>query len=200
MKPFSAARVGEMLIARTGYTGEDGFEIYCAADRLTDLFFGLEAVGEAFDMKLIGLGARDTLRLEARLSLYGNDIDETTSPLEAGLGWTVHFRDRDFLGKAALLAQEEQGVSRRLVGFEMTEKAIARHGYPVIRGTDPTETAVGVVTSGCPAPTLGKNIGLAYLPLELTKKGTEFCVVIRGAAKGARVIKTPFYRRKPQTA
>lgn len=186
------------LISRTGYTGEDGFEIYCAMDRLVALFLGLEAAGASFGMKLIGLGARDTLRLEARLSLYGNDIDETTSPLEAGLGWTVHFRDRDFLGKTALLSQEEEGVARRLVGFEMTEKAIARHGYTVIRGNDPNEPVVGTVTSGSPAPSLGKNIGLAYLPLEMTKKGTEFCVLIRGAAKGARVIKTPFYRRKLQ--
>jgi aminomethyltransferase len=199
LKPFcfvegKAAGVS-CVVSRTGYTGEDGYEMYCANEDMVSLFLALEAEGEPFGLKLIGLGARDTLRLEAKLSLYGNDIDETTTPLEAGLGWTVRFYDRDFIGKAALLAQEEAGVTRRLVGFEMTQKAVARHGYPIIRGEDPNETPVGTVCSGSTAFTVGKNIGLAYLPLDMAKKGTEFAVVIRGAAKKARVVKTPFYRR-----
>jgi aminomethyltransferase len=186
------------LISRTGYTGEDGYEIYCKGQDMVKLFLALEAAGGPFGLKPIGLGARDTLRLESRLSLYGNDIDDTTTPLEAGLAWTVKLdTGRDFLGKAALLQQEKQGLTRRLAGFEMTDKAIARHGYPVIRGNDPNEPPVGFVGSGSPSITLNKNIGLAYLPIDMTKKGTKFHVVIRGAAKEAVVVKTPFYRREP---
>ncbi len=186
------------LISRTGYTGEDGYEIYCSGSDLEKLFLGIEAQGAPFGLKPIGLGARDTLRLEARLSLYGNDIDDTTTPLEAGLAWTVKLdTDRDFIGKAALLAQVEKGLSRKIAGFEMTDKAIARHGYPVVRGNDPSEPPVGFVGSGSPSITLNKNIGLAYLPIDMTKRGTKFYVVIRGAAKEAVVVKTPFYRREP---
>ncbi len=185
------------LVSRTGYTGEDGYEIYCADKDLPALFLEIEKAGKNHNMKFIGLGARDTLRLEAKLTLYGNDIDETTSPLEAGLGWTVKFTDRDFIGKSALEEQKKQGITRRLVGFEMTDKAIARHGYPIIRGNSIDETPIGTICSGSPSPTLGKNIGLAYLPIDMTKTDTNFNVIIRGIAKGAKVVKTPFYRQKP---
>ncbi len=184
------------LVSRTGYTGEDGYELYCPADRLVALFHAVLRAGEPYELALIGLGARDTLRLEARLSLYGNDIDETTSPLEAGLGWTVKLEAGDFIGRGALIQQKAEGLRRRLVGFEMRDRGIARHGYDVVRAGDTADAApVGAVCSGAPSPTLGKSIGLAYLPKALTRKGTEFGVVIRGKVKRAEVVKTPFYTR-----
>ncbi|MCP4197252.1 MAG: glycine cleavage system aminomethyltransferase GcvT [Proteobacteria bacterium] len=184
------------LVSRTGYTGEDGFEIYGSEEQIVRVFHGLEKAGEPMGMQLVGLGARDTLRLEAKLCLYGNDIDETTSPLEAGLGWTVKFDAGDFIGRDALLEQKNQGISRRLKGFEMIDRAIARHGYPIVPdGADADAEPMGEVTSGGPSPTLDKNIGLVYLPSKKYKVGATFGVVVRGKVKKAKVIKTPFYKR-----
>jgi aminomethyltransferase len=187
------------LVSRTGYTGEDGYEIYCRNEDILHLLLALERAGEPFGLKMVGLGARDTLRLEARLSLYGNDIDETTTPLEAGLGWTVKFDSGDFIGRDALLKQKDQGIVRRLVGFEMMDKGIGRHGYPVIPHGAPDGAStppIGKVASGGPSPTLAKNIGLVYLPRKGYKRGTVVGVVIRGNVKRAVIVKTPFYKRK----
>jgi aminomethyltransferase len=179
-------------VARTGYTGEDGVEVFARAEEAPGLWRALLEAGRPFGIRPAGLGCRDTLRLEARLSLYGNDIDETTNPLEAGLGWIVKLDKGDFLGRAALLEVKKQGLARRLAGFEMTGRGIARHGYPLL---DAAGKPVGVCTSGSPSPTLGKNIGLGYLPVEMTKIGTAFQVDCRGKAVGAVVVKTPFYKR-----
>ena len=180
-------------VARTGYTGEDGFEIFCAWDHAPALWRMLLDLGRPFGLEPCGLGARDTLRLEARLHLYGNDIDETTNPFEAGLGWTVKLDKGNFIGKDALRAIKEKGTERKLVGFEMTGKGIARHGYPLL---DREGKAVGICTSGSPSPTLGKNIGLGYLPNDLATVGTDFLVDCRGKHVPAVVVKTPFYKRQ----
>ncbi len=177
-------------VARTGYTGEDGFEIACSADRAGTLWDALLEAGAPAGAMPIGLGARDTLRLEARLCLYGNDIDETTSPLEADLGWVVKF-NKDFIGKAALLEQKERGVSRKLVGFRMTGKGIARHDYPIIDGEKP----IGRVTSGTNSITTGGAIGLGYVPLSHAQPGTELTIDCRGKAVTAQVVAGPFYKR-----
>jgi aminomethyltransferase len=140
----------------------------------------------------VGLGARDTLRLEARLSLYGNELDETTNPIEAGLAWVVKLGKEDFVGKAALEAIKASPLPRKLVGFEVTGKGIARHGYSLL---DKSGAAVGICTSGSPAPTVGKNIGLGYVPANLAELGTEIQVDCRGKAVSAVVVKTPFYKR-----
>ncbi|HEY3494707.1 MAG TPA: glycine cleavage system aminomethyltransferase GcvT [Polyangiaceae bacterium] len=193
---FRSAEVGGVTatVARTGYTGEDGVELFCAWSSAPALFGALLEAGRELGVVPVGLGARDTLRLEARLSLYGNDIDETTNPLEAGLGWTVKLdKPGGFLGKAALERVKAAGLGRRLVGFEMTGRGIARHGYPLL---DKAGTAVGVCTSGSPSPTLGKNIGLGYVPVALAAEGTELRVDCRGKAVEAVVVPTPFYKRK----
>jgi aminomethyltransferase len=177
-------------VARTGYTGEDGVELFCAWGDVPQLFRMLLHVGEPMGLKPVGLGARDTLRLEARLSLYGNDIDETTNPMEAGLGWIVHLSKGLFVGSEAL---EALGPSTRaLVGFEVTGRGVARHGYP-LWSVDGAE--VGVCTSGSPSPTLGKNIGLGYVPVGLSAVGTRLLVDCRGKQIDAVVVKTPFYKR-----
>jgi aminomethyltransferase len=194
---FAEAEVAgkKVTIARTGYTGEDGVELFIAPGDAVAVFRALLEAGKPHGIEPVGLGARDTLRLEARLSLYGNDIDETTNPLEAGLGWTVKFDKPDFLGKAALLAIKEAGLTRTLVGFEMTGRGIARHGYPLL---DTSGAVVGICTSGAPSPTLGKNIGLGYLPLALRAPGTKFLVDCRGKSIEAVVVPTPFYQRDKQ--
>ena len=178
--------------SRTGYTGEDGLEIFCANDDAVTLWRALLAAGVPLGLMPAGLAARDTLRLEARLSLYGNDIDDTTNPLEAGLGWVVKLGKADFMGKAALLKIKEAGTTRKLVGFEVTGRGIARHGYSLF---DLDGKAVGVCTSGSPGPTVGKNIGLGYLPTSMSAIGTELVVDCRGRSAEARVVKTPFYKR-----
>jgi aminomethyltransferase len=184
------------LVSRTGYTGEDGYEIYCDNGDAVHVFRALMEAGEPLGLQPIGLGARDTLRLEAKLCLYGNDIDETTTPLEAGLGWTVDLEAGDFNGRDALLRQKEAGLARRLLGFEMVGKGIARHGYEVVAaGAGPEAPALCQVASGAPSPTLGTNIGLCYLPRQGYKVGTAFGVVIRDKVIEARVVKTPFYKR-----
>lgn len=183
----------DSLIARTGYTGEDGVEIFCATSDAVAIWDALLSAGAEFGVQACGLGARDTLRLEARLSLYGNDIDETTNPLEAGLGWTVKLDKADFIGKAALEQIKAAGLTRKMVGFECIGRGIARHGYPVIPSGG--GEAIGVVTSGGPSPTLSKNIGLAYVPTALSEVGSEFSVDCRGREVSARVVNTPFYKR-----
>jgi aminomethyltransferase len=181
------------VIARTGYTGEDGVELFCAWGDAVSLWDALLAAGSDAGIEPIGLGARDTLRLDARLSLYGNEIDETTNPLEAGLGWVVKLDKPEFKGKAALVAAKEQGLRRILVGFEMTGRGIARHGYPLC---DAEGTEIGLCTSGGPSPTLGKSIGLGYVPLASSAIGSELWVDCRGKKIPARIVKTPFYKRK----
>ncbi len=178
--------------ARTGYTGEDGVEIFCGWDDAPRLWRALLEAGRPLGIKAAGLGARDTLRLEARLSLYGNDIDETTNPIEAGLGWVVKVEKGDFIGRAALMEIKARPLPRKLVGFEMTGRGVARHGYP-LRDTGGSE--VGLCTSGSPAPTVGKSIGLGYLPTAMSEVGTPFLVDCRGKNVEAVVVKTPFYKR-----
>ena len=178
--------------ARTGYTGEDGVEVFCPWDDAPTVWRALLAAGKPLGLKPVGLGARDTLRLEARLSLYGNDIDETTHPLEAGLAWIVALGKGDFIGANALRQAASAPLTRKLVGFEMVGRGIARHGY-VLR--DESSGEVGACTSGSPAPTVGKNIGLGYLPAELSEVGTRFWVDCRGKNIEAVVVKTPFYKR-----
>jgi len=179
-------------VARTGYTGEEGVEIFCAWNDAPALWDQLVELGKPLGLKPAGLGARDTLRLEARLSLYGNDIDETTNPYEAGLGWTVKLDKPMFVGKAALEKVKAEPLARKLVGFEVTGRGIARQGYPL---RDLEGNQVGVATSGSPGPTIGKNVGLGYLPSALTAIGTKFLVDCRGKNVEAVVVKTPFYKR-----
>jgi aminomethyltransferase len=183
----------EALVARTGYTGEDGFEIFVAPEAAEPLWRRLVDSGRTKGLLPAGLGARDTLRLEARMCLYGNDLDETTTLMEAGLGWIVSLEGTkgDFNGRAALAEQKKNGPPRRLVGFEVTGRGIARHGYTVILADEP----VGTVTSGSYAPFLQKNIGLVYLPTPHAALGTEFQVEIRGRQVPAQVVPTPFYKR-----
>lgn len=182
----------ECRVSRTGYTGEDGFEILCKAVDARHIWNRLLVTG--FDQGLLpcGLAARNTLRLEAAYRLHGHDMDETTTPLEAGLGWVVKLAKGPFIGRDALMRQKEEGLKRKLVGFEVLDRAPARDGYPVVIG----EQQAGMVTSGSPAPHLKKNIGFAYLPIEHTAVGTEFSVVVRGRNVPARVVETPFYRRE----
>ena len=175
------------FIARTGYTGEDGFEV------MVDPEVGVELWRSLFSAGVVpcGLGARDTLRLEAAMALYGQDINESTSPLEAGLGWVVHLDSKgDFIGRSVLEQQKAAGVERRLVGIQMQGRHIARHGYPVLH----EGTSVGEVTSGTLSPTLGKAIALAYVPTQLSKIGQQLEVEIRGKSYPAILVKKPFYR------
>ncbi|MEM8674529.1 MAG: glycine cleavage system aminomethyltransferase GcvT [Cyanobacteria bacterium P01_G01_bin.67] len=175
------------FIARTGYTGEDGFEIMLQPKAAQKLWSALLQAG----VTPCGLGARDTLRLEAAMSLYGQEIDDSITPLEAGLGWVVHLKDKgDFIGRSILEQQKAAGVQRRLVGLEMSGRYIARHGYPVISEGE----TVGAVTSGTLAPTVGKAIALAYVTKPLSKVGQALEVEIRGKTYAATVVKKPFYR------
>jgi aminomethyltransferase len=175
------------FVARTGYTGEDGFEIMLAPDAGRHLWSALLEQGVA----PCGLGARDTLRLEAALALYGQDIDDSTTPLEAGLGWLVHLDEKgDFIGRSVLEQQKQGGLPRKLVGLAMADRHIARHDYPVLHEGTP----VGTVTSGTFSPTLNTPIALAYVPPALAKVGQSLAVEIRGQARPARVVKRPFYR------
>jgi aminomethyltransferase len=181
------------LVARTGYTGEDGFELMVAPGEVVELWTALLDAGKGEGLVPAGLGARDTLRLEARMLLYGNDMDETTTLVEAGLGWAVSLDEAkgDYNGRAVLAEQKASGAPSALVGFEVVGRGIARHGYPVFLG----EEAVGAVTSGSYAPFLQKNIGLCYLPSSRAAEGTEFDVDVRGRRLPARVVPTPFYKR-----
>jgi len=183
------------LVARTGYTGEDGFEIYLDPSAAPAVWRALLAEGAPKGLLPAGLGARDTLRLEAGMPLYGNDIDDTTTPLEAGLGWIVKLDKGDFIGRDVLERQQEMGVSRTLVGFEMIDPGIARHGYPVFIEQRDEEPA-GDVTSGTRLPTLGKAMGMAYVPGEVSEIGREIFVEIRDRRARARIVELPFYSRK----
>ncbi len=177
-----------VFVGRTGYTGEDGFELLLGREAGQALWQRLMAEG----VTPCGLGARDTLRLEAAMHLYGNEMDAATTPLEAGLGWLVHLEmPADFIGRAALERQTAEGVSRKLVGLKLQGRAIARHGYPVLQDG----VAVGEVTSGTWSPTLGEAVALAYVPTAAARPGTELAVEIRGRAEPAVVVKRPFYRR-----
>jgi aminomethyltransferase len=180
------------LVARTGYTGEDGFELFCPAGQGPRLWDALMETGSPERIQPCGLGARDSLRLEMAYRLYGSDMDDTTTPLEAGLAWVVKLDKGEFVGREALVRQREQGVARKLVGFTLTDAGIPRHGYPVLRDG----RKVGEVTSGTKSPTLQIPIGLAYVPTALAAEGSSFAVEIRGRAAAARVVKTPFYVRK----
>ncbi|HEV2985743.1 MAG TPA: glycine cleavage system aminomethyltransferase GcvT [Vicinamibacterales bacterium] len=191
---FSHGEVANVraTISRTGYTGEDGFEIFVPPQSADKVWLALLESGEAADVIPCGLGARDTLRLEAGMRLHGNDIDETTTAVEADLNWIVGWKKDDFIGAAALREQKANGVTRKIVGFEMLDRGIGRHGYDAYVG----DAKVGVVTSGTQTPFLKKAIGMAYLPLEHTAPGTEFGVDIRGRRTRARVVPLPFYKRQ----
>jgi aminomethyltransferase len=183
------------IISRTGYTGEDGFEVYADADKAERLWEGILAAGGYGTPEGIlpaGLAARNTLRLEAAMALYGHEITEETTLLEANLGWITKLNKGDFTGREALARQKEEGVKRRLVGFEVTERGIARDDQDVLLGGE----KIGRVTSGSPAPFLKKNIGMAYVPADRAREGQELHIDVRGRAVSARVVPTPFYKRR----
>lgn len=187
----AAAAGVEVLLARTGYTGEDGFELFCAWDDAPALWAALAEAGGDDGLLPCGLGARDTLRLEAGMPLYGNELDRATTPFEAGLGWAVAL-DRDFIGRDALAASAE-APRKRLVGLLLRGRGIARHGYPVARPGEPEP--IGLVTSGSQSPTLGTAIAMAYVRPEDAAAGTMLDIIVRGDAVPAEVVPLPFYRR-----
>ena len=178
-------------ISRTGYTGEDGFEMFVPPQSADRLWLSILEAGKSVDLIPCGLGARDTLRLEASMRLHGSDIDETTTALEADLGWIVGWNKPDFVGAEVVRRQRAEGVTRRIAGFEMLDRGIARHGYEVHIGG----SKVGTVTSGTRTPYLKKAIGMTYLPVEHAREGAEFDVDIRGRRARARVVSMPFYKR-----
>jgi aminomethyltransferase len=186
---FAEGKVSEMpmIVSRTGYTGEDGFELYHDVQYSTRLW---DAVMAAGDVTPAGLGARDTLRLEMGMALYGNDIDDTVTPLEANLGWLVKLKKGEFVGSPVLNRQKAEGLTKKLVGFTLGDRNIARHGYPVFADG----AASGLVCSGTMSPTLGIPIGTCYVPTPLAKEGATVEVEIRGKRVPARVVKTPFYK------
>lgn len=184
------AGVDNVVISATGYTGAGGFEIYFEnqyADQIWDAIF---EAGSPYNIQPIGLGARDTLRLEMGFCLYGNDIDDTTSPIEAGLGWITKF-SKSFTNSEALLAQKEAGIQKKLVGFEMIDRGIPRHDYEI---ADAEGNIIGKVTSGTQAPSLQKAIGMGYIAKDFTKEGTEVFILIRNTPIKAKVVKFPFYK------
>jgi aminomethyltransferase len=183
-------------ISRTGYTGEDGFELYLPAERTAAVWDALLKAGRPAGARPVGLGARDTLRLEMRYALYGNDIDETTNPIEAGLGWVVKPAKGDFLGRAEIDKVRAAGPRRRLVGIAMDDRSIARHGYRVLHAG----REVGVVTSGSYGPSVDRSIAMAYVEAALAPVGTELHVDIRGQGRPARVVKTPFHPSRVKKA
>ena len=176
------------IVSRTGYTGSDGFEIYLGAGHLVRAFDALLDEGKPLGLVPAGLGARDTLRLESALPLYGHELDDETSPLEAGLDRFVKLERGGFIGAEAIARRRDAGATRALVGFQLEERGVARADYPVAKNGE----VVGRVTSGAPSPTLGKSIGLAWVPPELSNPGSRIDVLIRGRATEARVVKTPF--------
>jgi aminomethyltransferase len=183
------------IVSRTGYTGEDGFEVYAAADKAEQIWNKmLDAGNYGADTGVLpcGLAARNTLRLEAGMALYGHEIDESTTLLEANLGWICKLNKSDFIGRDSLLKQKEQGIRKRLVGFELTERGIARDGQEVVVNGE----RAGKVTSGSPAPFLKKNIGMAYVPTEFANDGQPIQIDIRGKLVGGEIVKTPFYQRE----
>lgn len=186
------------VVARTGYTGEDGFELACRNQDAMKLWSALMEAATPLGGLPIGLGARDTLRLESKLPLYGNDLDDDHTPLEAGLGWAVKLDKGDFIGSAVLREQKAKGLTRQLVGFKMDDRAIARHGYEIVdRSRGPGElAAIGVVTSGGPAPYVGGAIGLGYVPAALAAAGTKLTIDCRGKDATATVVSGKFYKRQ----
>ena len=185
------AGVENVVISTTGYTGAGGFEIYFPNEAANDMWDKIFAAGEAQGIQPIGLGARDTLRLEMGFCLYGNDINDTTSPLEAGLGWITKFSS-PFLNSENLKAQKEAGITRKLVAFEMIDKGIPRHNYEI---ADASGNVVGIVTSGTQSPSLEKAIGLGYVPTSMTALGTEVFILVRGKSLKAVVVSLPFYKK-----
>jgi len=184
------AGVENVVVSATGYTGAGGFEIYCDNEHAEKIWDAVFEAGAAFNIKPIGLGARDTLRLEMGFCLYGNDIDDTTSPIEAGLGWVTKFT-KTFTNSEALLAQKEAGVKRRLIGFEMIERGIPRHDYEIV---DEAGNVIGKVTSGTQSPSLQKAIGMGYVAKENAKEGSDIYISIRNNNIKAKVVKFPFYK------
>jgi len=185
------------IVSRTGYTGEDGFEVYASPDKAEQLWNRtLDAGNFGADDGVLpcGLAARNTLRLEAGMCLYGHEIDETTTLLEANLGWITKLNKSDFIGRDRLLAQKEEGIGRKLVGFEVTDRGIARDGQDVLIDGQ----RVGRVTSGSPAPFLKKNIGMAYVPVGLANEGRSIEIDVRGRMVGAQIVPLPFYKRPKQ--
>lgn len=195
--PYYAFRVGtfngvdNVVVSNTGYTGAGGFEIYFPNEAANNMWDAIMEAGKEFGIKPIGLGARDTLRLEMGFCLYGNDIDDSTSPIEAGLGWITKFT-KEFTNSKAIAEQKEKGVARKLVGFEMIDRGIPRHDYEIV---DASGNIIGKVTSGTQAPSLQKGIGLGYVKTEFSKPETEFFVKIRDKALKAKVVKIPFLKK-----
>jgi aminomethyltransferase len=183
----TVATVPDVIVSRTGYTGEDGFELYFDNANAAHIWSVIMATGEVTPA---GLGCRDSLRLEMGMALYGNDIDETVTPLEANLAWIVKLQKGDFVGREALVRQKEQGIPRKLVGFTTSERAFPRHGYPVVCNGEPS----GIVCSGTSSPSLNIPIGTCYLPTAHAKPGSELGIDIRGKIVKAEVVKTPFYK------
>ncbi|WP_299064055.1 glycine cleavage system aminomethyltransferase GcvT [uncultured Polaribacter sp.] len=194
--PFYKFKVGDfagienVIISATGYTGSGGFEIYCKNNEVTQIWNKIFEAGETFGIKPIGLAARDTLRLEMGYCLYGNDINDTTSPIEAGLGWITKFT-KNFVNAEALSKEKEQKPDRKLVAFELDERGIPRHGYDIV---DENGKVIGIVTSGTMSPFLKKGIGMGYVPRILSKSGTQIYIQIRKKAIPATLIKLPFYK------
>jgi aminomethyltransferase len=186
--PF--AGIPHVIISATGYTGSGGFEIYCKNSEVEQVWEKVMEAGKAYGIKPIGLAARDTLRLEMGYCLYGNDINDDTSPLEAGLGWITKFT-KNFINAENLKKQKEEGVKRKLVAFELNERGIPRQGYPIL---DQNENVIGEVTSGTMSPSLGKGIGLGYVPTELSSIGSTIHIQVRKNSLPATVVKLPFYK------
>lgn len=190
-KKLEFAGVKDIIFSTTGYTGAGGCEIYMANEDAPKIYNAVFEAGKEFGIKSIGLGARDTLRLEMGYCLYGNDINDSTSPIEAGLGWITKFtNEKDFINKRNLLKQKNEGVTRKLVGFEMVEKGIPRHGYKIV---DTNNNVIGEVTSGTMSPSLKIPIGMGYVPITLSKEGSEIWIRIREKSLKAKVVKLPFY-------
>ena len=185
------AGIEYVIISATGYTGSGGFEIYCKNTDVEQIWHKVFEAGKAFGIKPVGLAARDTLRLEMGFCLYGNDINDTTSPLEAGLGWITKFT-KEFTNSENLKAQKEAGVFRKLIGFELTERGIPRHDYEIV---DAEGNGIGIVTSGTMAPSLGKAIGIGYVASEFATVDSEIFIVIRDKKIAAKVVKMPFYKK-----
>lgn len=198
IKPFTFvegefAGCNRVIISATGYTGSGGFELYCKNEDVIKIWQAIFSSEEAIKagVEPIGLGARDTLRLEMGFNLYGNDIDDTTSPLEAGLGWVTKFT-KDFIDSEFLKKQKEEGIKRKLIAFEMVDRGIPRHGYPIL---DKNNQIIGNVTSGTMSPSMKVAIGLGYVPIEIATEGSEIFISVRDKALKAKVVKLPFYKK-----
>src|SRR5690554_5007982 len=184
------AGIENVIISATGYTGSGGFEIYCKNNEVKQVWDKVFEAGAAYGIKPIGLAARDTLRLEVGYCLYGNDIDDTTSPFEAGLGWVTKFT-KEFINSEALKAEKEAGIKNKLVGFVLIDKGVPRQGYPILNAEG---EEIGRVTSGTMSPSLNKAIGMGYVPVELATEGSEIYIGVRNKSLAAKVVKTPFYK------